>query len=103
MRFGARAEAKALAGCDILPTAAACRAGHPRGFHTPAPVVQERGFHTPAPPWDICARMKGGGGCLLAFDLGQVGHARADRADAVQQVQAVAAQDGVVGVDLGGI
>jgi hypothetical protein len=46
-----------------------------------------RGFHTPAPPWDICASMKGGRGAFgLAFDFGQVSHARTDRADAVQQV-----------------
>ena len=36
----------------------------------------------------------------LAFDLGEVRDRQADLADAVQQVQPVAAQDAVVGVDL---
>jgi hypothetical protein len=38
----------------------------------------------------------------LAVDFGQVCNARADGADAVQQVQAVAADDVVVRVDLDG-
>ena len=48
---------------------------------------------------DICEPKKRGS----AFDLGEIRDREADRADAVQQVQTVAAQDLVVGIDLHGV
>ena len=42
--------------------------------------------HPRTPVGYLCKYERGGGECLLAFDFGQVSHARTDGADAVQQV-----------------
>ncbi len=62
----------------------------PRVSH-PRTQTNRRGFHTPGPPWDIFAEKNAGS--RLAFDFGQVGHGGASGADAVQQVEAVAADN----------